>query len=93
MTREEDSGPPRDVVVSPRHRCRALAHRRHDATGARVARAHRDLVDERHGVEDRRDLVIAVGPQRTHAETQIDLGGRDRADGDHVPTVVGACED
>ena len=39
-----------------------------------LGRRDRHLVEEAHGVEDRREVVVAVAPQRSDGQMQVDLG-------------------
>jgi hypothetical protein len=42
---------------------------------------HCDVVVQRDGLQDRDDLVVAVGAARPYAEVQVDLGRSANSDG------------
>ena len=68
---DELDGAPREVPAVRRHLVRAFTVH----LDARVlGRRDRHLVEQAHGVEDRGQVVVAVAPQRSDGQMQIDLG-------------------
>ena len=66
-----------EVAVVERHRLLALAG---DLDREPVRLTHRDLVEQRDGVEHGDEVVVAVRSQRADRELQVDLRGHPHRD-------------
>lgn len=72
MLGQEFGGPPGQIARIDRQVIGALAE---DVERHHVRSPHSHLVEQRHGMEHRRELVIAVVAQVTDRQEQIDLAG------------------